>query len=81
MLFCIILRREILFGNLPLLNPIEIYGDEIYFSIKVNVNMVNGKEVVEEGDLGFWPPSSAFCIFYGPTPISRPGEIRPASAV
>ncbi len=33
------------------------------------------------GDLGYWPPGSAFCIFFGPTPASRGDEIRPASPV
>jgi hypothetical protein len=37
--------------------------------------------VVELGDVGYWPPGSAFCIFFGRTPVSGPGEIRPASAV
>ena len=37
--------------------------------------------MVELGDLGYWPPGSAFCIFYGPTPASRGSEIRPASPV
>ena len=38
-------------------------------------------ETVELGDLGYWPPGSAFCIFFGPTPASRGQEIRPASPV
>ena len=38
-------------------------------------------EVVEKGDLAYWPPGSAFCIFYGPTPASRGDEIRAASPV
>ena len=33
------------------------------------------------GDLGYWPPDSGFCIFFGPTPASTGDEIRPASAV
>jgi hypothetical protein len=41
----------------------------------------DAREVVEVGDLGYWPPGKAFCIFFGPTPMSRSGEIRPASAV
>ena len=41
----------------------------------------DGVEVVGTGDLGYWPPGKAFCIFFGPTPISRGDEIRPASAV
>ena len=40
-----------------------------------------GQEVVNLGDLGYWPPGSAFCIFFGPTPISKKDEIRAASAV
>ena len=39
------------------------------------------QEVVQSGDLGYWPSGKAFCIFFGPTPSSGPGEIRPASAV
>ena len=39
------------------------------------------KEVVELGDLGFWPTGNAFCIFFGLTPMSEPGKIVPASAV
>jgi hypothetical protein len=41
----------------------------------------NPKEVVDMGDLGYWPPGRAFCIFFGPTPVSRGEEIRPASPV
>ena len=33
------------------------------------------------GDLGYWPPGNAFCIFFGKTPVSTDKEIRPASAV
>jgi hypothetical protein len=57
------------------------WGDEIYFSIPVNVDVEEPREVVEMGDLGYWPPGSAFCIFFGPTPASRGDEIRPASPV
>ncbi len=33
------------------------------------------------GDLAYWPPGRAFCVFFGPTPASRGDEIRPAFAV
>jgi hypothetical protein len=39
------------------------------------------QDLVQVGDLGYWPTGSAFCIFFGPTPMSRGEEIRPASAV
>ena len=45
------------------------------------MDLENGQEVVNSGDLGYWPPGSAFCIFFGPTPASHGDEIRAASAV
>jgi hypothetical protein len=33
------------------------------------------------GELGYWPPGTAFCIFWGQTPASRGDEIRAASPV
>jgi hypothetical protein len=65
--------------------PIEAkgstWGDEIYFDIGVAIEAESPKETVGMGDLGYWPPGSAFCIFYGRTPASVGDEIRPASAV
>jgi hypothetical protein len=60
----------------------DTWGDEIYFGIPVKASLEkNAQEVVQVGDLGFWPPGNAFCIFFGPTPVSRGSEVRPASAV
>ena len=66
---------------LPITAPASTWGDEIYFGIPVTMELEEGKEVVELGDLGYWPPGRAFCIFFGPTPASKGEEIRPASAV
>lgn len=66
---------------LPLSIPAQTWGDEIYFGIPVQARPEAPRETVELGDLGYWPPGSAFCIFFGPTPASRGDEIRPASAV
>ncbi len=66
---------------LPIKARANTWGDEIYFGIPVHVGEENGKEVVDMGDIAYWPPGSAFCIFFGPTPASRGTEIRPASAV
>ena len=66
---------------LPIEGSVNTWGDEIYFSIPVNAELENAKDVVSEGDLGYWPPGSAFCIFFGLTPASQGDEIRPASAV
>lgn len=66
---------------LPIQAQASTWGDEIYFSIPVHLPVENGQEVVELGDIGYWPPGNAFCVFFGPTPMSRGDEIRPASAV
>ena len=66
---------------LPITAAANTWGDEIYFGIPVDADLEQGQEVVELGDLGYWPPGRAFCIFFGPTPASRGNEIRPASAV
>ena len=66
---------------LPISASVNTWGDEIYFDIPVDLDLENGQEIVLSGDLGYWPTGSAFCIFFGPTPISSPGEIRPASEV
>lgn len=66
---------------LPIEGSVNTWGDEIYFSIPVNVGLENAKAVVSEGDLGYWPPRSAFCIFFGLTPASQGDEIKPASPV
>lgn len=66
---------------LPIDAKAETWGDEIYFGIGVDARTESPREVVELGDLAYWPPGKAFCIFFGPTPASRGDEIRPASAV
>jgi uncharacterized protein len=66
---------------LPITARGSTWGDEIYFGIPVHLGEENGRAVVDLGDLGYWPPGNAFCVFFGPTPASRGNEIRPASPV
>lgn len=66
---------------LPIEGRANTWGDEIYFSIPVQLETEKGQSTVELGDLGYWAPGTAFCIFFGPTPASRGDEIRPASPV
>ena len=67
---------------LPLKTSFNTWGDEIYFAIPVEADPDDSaREVVEIGDLGYWPQGNAFCIFFGETPMSTEGKIIPASAV
>ena len=66
---------------LPFNSKVNTWGDEIYFRIPVNTELEAGQEVVNFGDLGYWPPGSAFCVFFGQTPVSNKDEIRAASSV
>ena len=70
-----------LWEALPISARASTWGDEIYFGIPVARSEESARSTVDLGDLGYWPPGSAFCIFFGPTPASRGEEIRPASPV
>ncbi|MFH1584372.1 MAG: cyclophilin-like fold protein [Actinomycetota bacterium] len=73
---------DAIYKALPIEGIVNTWGDEIYFSISVILDLEkDAKEIVEKGDLGYWPSGNAFCIFFGPTPISENNEIRPASKV
>ena len=69
------------FKALPIEGLINRWGDEIYFSIPVEASPEEDTEIVDEGDLAFWPPGNAFCIFFGPTPASTSQKPRAASPV
>ena len=68
-------------AELPIRSNFNTWGDEIYFQISVTADPEDPRETVEAGDLAYWPPGKAFCIFWGPTPASQGDEIRPASPV
>ena len=68
--------------SLPIEGTVNRWGEEIYFAIPVEAGLEQGaREVVSAGELGYWPPGHAFCIFFGRTPASRGQEIRAASPV
>jgi len=67
---------------LPIEGRANCWGDEIYFNIPVHIDEVeDARQEMEVGELGYWPVGTAFCIFFGPTPVSRGNEIRPASPI
>ena len=72
---------DLIWDLLPIEEPASIWGDEIYFRTSIEADEDDAQEVVDIGDIGYWPPGSAICLFFGLTPASNGNEIRPASAV
>ena len=71
-----------IFNALPIKAKANRWGGEIYFTIPVEAELeADAREVLEAGELGYWPTGNAFCIFFGKTPASKKNEIRAASAV
>ncbi len=67
---------------LPLEGSANVWGEEIYFDIPLQAELEpDAREEVEIGDLGYWPAGPAFCIFFGPTPVSRGDQPRAYSPV
>ena len=66
---------------LPLEGTAKIWGEEVYFEVDASVESENPREVVEEGEIGFWLEQPCICIFFGETPVSSEGEIRAYSPV
>lgn len=69
-------------SSLPITGRVNRWGEEIYFTIPVEMKReADARDIVEMGDIGYWPDGNAFCIFFGKTPASRGDEIRAASPV
>jgi uncharacterized protein len=68
--------------NLPIEVNINKWGKELYTdNISIRAQEENAKSEVNLLDVAFWPEGSALCLFYGPTPISKPDKIEPYSPV
>ncbi len=72
---------ELVWDALPISASASTWGDEIYFRTDLSAHEQDARKVVEMGDIAFWPPGQALCLFFGPTPMSVGDEIRPASPV
>ena len=71
-----------IWSALPIEGRANIWGDEIYSEIPVIADQAtDARAQVEVGELGYWPVGHAFCIFFGPTPVSTDERPRAASPV
>jgi hypothetical protein len=68
--------------SLPIEGQVNRWGEEIYFSIPIDISEApDARQDMEIGELGYWPTGTAFCIFFGPTPASHDQSPRAASNV
>tara|TARA_Y100001934_G_scaffold179193_1_gene211983 strand:+ start:1622 stop:1996 length:375 start_codon:yes stop_codon:yes gene_type:complete len=66
---------------LPLQGAASRWGDEYYWSIGIDADTADdARATFGVGELGYWPPGDAFCIFFGQTPASSGDEPVMASA-
>jgi hypothetical protein len=73
---------QMIWEALPIVGQANTWGDEIYFRIPVRAEEAgDARADVEVGELGYWPVGEAFCIFFGPTPVSTSDKPRAASPV
>jgi len=71
-----------IYDKLPMKGNANTWGDEVYFEIPVSLEAEDdAREIVEKGDIAYWPQGKCFCIFFGKTPASPGDEPRAASKV
>lgn len=61
---------EAIWSVLPIKGKVNTWGDEVFVPIGVKGKMEVAQQVVEKGDIGYWPGGDAFCIFFGRSPTS-----------
>ncbi len=66
---------------LPLQGRASLWGDEVYFSVPVELAAEpEARDLLNAGEIAYWPPGKAICLCWGPTPASSGNELRLASA-
>jgi hypothetical protein len=71
-----------LWDALPIEGQANLWGEEIYFEIPLSAAQEpEARQEVPPGTIAFWPAGNAFCIFFGPTPVSRGDMPRAYSPV
>jgi len=71
------LTAERIWAALPIHATAETWGASLHFEIPVESGRERGaRDLARLGDICFWVEDDRILIAFGPTPISRPGEMR-----
>jgi len=70
---------EKLAGAMPFTSKSFLWKEEIYFETPVSLGPEKPQPTVQTGDIAYWPPGKAFCIFFGKSqpysPVNVIGKI------
>ena len=55
---------------LPVKSTAERWGDEVYFSVPLEMPAENAQAKVPSGTVAYWPDGPSVCLFFGQTPYS-----------
>lgn len=66
---------QALYETLPVEAPARRWGREVYFDVPVRRELESPVEQVSAGEIAYWPPGAAFCIFFGQQPYSAVSPI------
>ena len=71
-------------GLLPFECEMSRWGDEYYGACGLaisNPDMTDAREIMEIGEIAYWPTGDALCFFFGQTPASTDDRPRAVSPV
>ena len=68
---------ELIWKSLPFNCEVNTWGSEIYFFVPPKCSLEeNSKDVMNFGEIAYWPSGKAIAIGFGKTPVSINDEIR-----
>ena len=64
---------QAILSNLPFASKAKLWGDEVFFDSPVSADLeADAKDIMQEGEISFWPDGQCIVLGFGPTPpVSR----------